>query len=335
MNLFDRKRPNRELIGRRKSSSLPKNRSKRLQPRTVPSPQRYGGAYYLGQQRSGDPNKVQRLSGANAARGSAQRLRQKLLRASLKRRRLALGCVIAACCLLVFCFTYVGSSVTVVFDNSGLPAATLLHSKQDYADAASKLISGSLVNHNKLTIDTSGIIEQLSRQFPELRDVQIEVPLIGFSPTLIVRPGLPTAALQPTSGTTVIVDRTGFVVGDLSAKQNNSSALPLIVDQSGLELKRGTQALPSTTMDFVVSLLSQLKAHKVSLESIVLPQNGVDELDVRVSGLSYYAKFSVHDPATFNQQIGSYFALLDYLNRQSVSPVEYIDVRLPGRAYYK
>ncbi len=61
---------------------------------------------------------------------------------------------------------------------------------------------------------------------------------------------------------------------------------------------------------------------------------GTSELDVRLAGQPYSVKFNL-ESGTARQQAGTFLATESKLKSQNVTPAEYIDVRVDGRAYYK
>lgn len=280
-----------------------------------------------------EPRRVQRLGSANQSpRGQSREARNKGISSLLRRRQLTLiiaGLVFIA---LAVGLTYVSATPKVQIISLG-GTAPALHSASDYELAAGKLLKSSLANYNKLTIDTRSVTDSLKKQFPELQSVNISLPLLGWSPLLVITPSQPVATLQSSGSGTLVVDSSGFAIGD--ASELSGLDLPLIVDQTGLVLKRGQRVMSKTSMSLVMGIVAQLKLKKVSIESFILPKTEAQELDLRLAHLSYYIKFSTVHPKSFQQQIGDFLAIRDYLKGESITPGQYVDVRLSGRAYYK
>jgi hypothetical protein len=109
--------------------------------------------------------------------------------------------------------------------------------------------------------------------------------------------------------------------------------LPTITDQSGLRINTGDIALSSSSITFIRTVVAELQARSVQIDSLTLPASAY-ELDVRPTGAGYYVKFNMHEP-TSRQQSGTFLAVRQRLAAQSITPSQYIDVRLDGRAYYK
>ena len=59
-----------------------------------------------------------------------------------------------------------------------------------------------------------------------------------------------------------------------------------------------------------------------------------NELDMYLTGQSYYVKFNLADSSPL-QEVGTFLAVRQNLQQQGITPSQYIDVRVDGRAYYK
>lgn len=201
-----------------------------------------------------------------------------------------------------------------------------------YESAASKLFSSSLLNQNKLTLNTIKIAQQLQAQFPELGDVIVTIPLIGRKPIIQTRPSTPALILTGNGGSFVI-DKQGRPV--LKANQLASSVrdkLAVVTDGSDTTIELGKQLLTTDLVSFVASLQDQFAAKAIQVESYTFPALA-NELHVKLAGKGYYIKFNTEVDA--RQQVGTYLAVIDRLDSENISPAEYIDVRVEERAYYR
>ena len=209
-----------------------------------------------------------------------------------------------------------------------------LQSTSVYQNAADKLFSQSLGNQNKLTVDAGGISDKLKSMFPELSDVSVALPVVGSQPTVYLQPAEPTFILSA-NGNSYVIDNTGRALAYAqSMPAQNRASLPQVVDQSGLQPQVGKQVLSSTSITFIQTVLSQLKAQHVSVSKIVLP-SGSFEVDMYIAGKPYFVKFNMHDTGGALQQAGAYIAVAQDLAGKNIAPSQYIDVRIDGRAYYK
>lgn len=204
-----------------------------------------------------------------------------------------------------------------------------------YQATATKLLSSSWYNHNKLTVDTNGISSALEHSFPELLDVSVTLPILGHRPVIYIQPSEPALALTTNDGKTFLLDGNGKALMKLTAQQQLQGLhIVGVTDQSGLRVSIGQTVLPSTTVNFLQVVLSQLSAQHMSVKSVVLPPSSNEEIDVYLSNASYYGKFNLEQGDAL-QQVGTFIATSRYLSSQGKGVQQYIDVRIDGRAYYQ
>ena len=213
--------------------------------------------------------------------------------------------------------------------------APFLRPSRVYAQAASKLLISSAANRNKLTVDATGIAAALKRQFPELEDVAVSLPLLGDQPVIYIKPATPAVVLANSNGSFVL-DDSGRVVARLAGQQSTAVHAPVIRDASGLAVSVGHQILPKSVVSFISTLSQQLKAQSVTVGSLSLPA-AASELDANIQGRPYIVKFNLHAASAESAQLqaGSYVAVSKQLDGQGITPKQYVDVRLQGRVYYQ
>ena len=142
----------------------------------------------------------------------------------------------------------------------------------------------------------------------------------------------PIILLNSPSGSYVIDEKGRAIV--LLQDAPNAQALSLVIvdDQTGLDIQTGQQALSQNDVVFIQALRQQFEASGLQVESMTLPPLA-HELHVRIKDVPYVIKFNlVGDP---REQAGTYLAVKQKLEQDKVTPAEYIDVRVPERAYYK
>lgn len=240
------------------------------------------------------------------------------------KKTVRLGVTIAATIIVVLGLTFLSTngSVTVI-DNSGNRARDV--DAMVYEQVFDELLDSSVLNHNKLTIDTNGIALALQRRHPELESVTVVTPLIGIRPSLYIRVSEPVFALR--QGTNVyILSAAGYITG-----QGTNASLPTVVDETGEPITVAKQLLSSSHVTFMKTVWYQLTEQGMAVETLVLPKAKAFEIDVRLRGKPYYLKFNVIEDAL--QQSGAAFAVIGQLGE--ATPKEYIDLRVPGKAYYK
>jgi cell division septal protein FtsQ len=211
-------------------------------------------------------------------------------------------------------------------------SAIFLQDKHLYETAAQNAVSKSFLSRNKLTINARRIASDLEAQFPELAHVTVSVPFAGNRVKVYIEPSTPQLLLS-SNNELYVVDTAGRAL--ILAKQVprvEQLALPVVTDQSALPVTLGKPTLPSSTVSFVTEVVNQLKAKKIDVTSLVLPQ-GTSELDVKVAGAPYFVKFNLRGDA--RAEAGTYLAVKGQLERDKKVPATYIDVRVDDRAYYR
>ena len=208
-----------------------------------------------------------------------------------------------------------------------------LHTTVDYQKAVTESLRGSLLNSNKITVNTRSVVQTLRQQFPEIYDASVVLPLVGHRPTVYIELTRP-ALVMHTARKTVVVDSSGrALMASTDRTAYDSLKLPILKDESNIQLKVGDVALSSNNVVFIEDVVRQFASQSVSIAKLVLPA-GKEELDVYPKGVAYHVRFNLHE-ATSREQAGTFFAVRQQLQKQDRTPKQYIDVRLVGRAYYQ
>jgi hypothetical protein len=261
-----------------------------------------------------------------------QRSRLLSVRYWTRRSGLLFAVVIALVCLVSI--LSVSTEPRIVLLDSG-DSNRAFHSTQEYQAAATKQLSGSFWNKNKITADTGAAAAALKAQYPELQSVTITLPLMGHRPIYYLQAAKPAFVLQSVNGTYVLDTRGKALLAKDSTTSASVDTLPVITDQTGLHAELGKQAISSQDMAFMLLVIDMLKQRQVTVESLILPANAAQELDIRIVGKPYVVKFNMQDSDSVRQQAGTYLATANQLAGQSITPAQYIDVRVLGRAYYQ
>lgn len=196
-----------------------------------------------------------------------------------------------------------------------------------YAQAAHRLLASSITNRTKLTVNVNGTARALEQAYPELQNVSVVLPLMGNHPIVYLQVAQPSVVLQ-TGGSSYAVSASGVVLAKLKTVP---AGAPTLNDQSNIQVKTGEKALPGSTVGFIQMLVTQFAAAKVNVSTYVLPAAAPFEVDVRLDGKPFVIRCNLGGEA--REQSGAAIAALDQLD--SNTPGSYLDVRVPGRVYYK
>lgn len=211
--------------------------------------------------------------------------------------------------------------------------AYFMHEPREYEQAAKQTLSDSFLNRNKITVDTNKVSRVLTESYPEIKDVTVELPLFGNRPVVYIEPYTPSFILTAAGSTAYLLDENGRAL--VSASQIPDSGkltLPTLHDKSGIKVKLGAQALPGDVIRFTGEVISILGAADISYRSLELPPAS-SELDVYIEGTPYFVKFNMQEDPRL--QTGTFIATKLRLERDRITPGQYIDVRVPERAYYR
>ncbi|MEO8105095.1 MAG: hypothetical protein ABI602_02040 [Candidatus Saccharibacteria bacterium] len=208
-----------------------------------------------------------------------------------------------------------------------------LQNQQIYSQAVARQLRASIWNHNKITVNTTRINQQLAAQFPELASASITLPLLSHRPVVYLEPATPAIIFHSSSGSYVL-DTTGKVLlGGAIPDAVDKLGLPVLTDQSGLAVAINHQVLRSSDVSFIQTAVGELKAHGYTPSSLVLPAAS-SELDIQLAAQPYFIKFNLQSEDA-RQQVGTFLAATAKLKSLKTVPSTYMDVRVNGRAYYK
>lgn len=222
---------------------------------------------------------------------------------------------------------YLGGTPRVVVVAGSTAANNSLRDTKAYAKAAQAALQGSLLNRTKLTVDNEGVSSKVLQQFPELEAVSVSTQFLSDRPVISVVPAQPKLVLK--SGTDAYaINADGVAYG---VNNGASQDIVTVVDESGAAATIGKQALPSSTVSFVQMVAFQMQHGGQKVSSFTLPKGSAYELDMHLAGKSYVVRFNLESDA--REQSGALLATLQHFG--TVTPRQYIDVRVPGRIYYK
>lgn len=212
------------------------------------------------------------------------------------------------------------------------PNNSLVRSQAIYQQSIAQILSSSIFNRSKLTVNTNKIENQIQLKFPEIQNATLSLPLIGRRPVIGLDPAIPTLILDTRDGSYIIGEdgRTLIKIGDLATSVRPN--LPVLQDDSGLSIEQGKASLTKDNVDFITTVIKQLFAKNITTKSLQLPAIA-NEFHVSINNQPYFVKFNLSGDAT--QQVGTYLAVKEQLEGQHITPSEYIDVRVDERAFYK
>ncbi len=298
---------------------------RRPQQRTDESPQAQAFSYYSAQRTKTVDNLGRGTDHIEPARDDNPILKR-LVRSPIFLTLCAIGFAIMS-----LPFVLLGNEPQIKAEVRG-DNAFFLQDTASYQLTVKKKLDSSWRNTNKVTVDASGIEQSLMDAYPELGRVSVTKPLLGRYLRVVIYPVKPSFILTTLESQAFLLDDSGRALVSVSQiKDSGELSVPTVDDASGVPVALGSQALPKQTVSFITSVVRLLEADSTEISNITLPRVA-NELHVRTDGNPYFVKFSLQDDPT--QQTGTFLAAKNRLQKNKVIPKQYIDVRVPERAYY-
>jgi hypothetical protein len=206
---------------------------------------------------------------------------------------------------------------------------TTYHSRVDYQASATGLFQ-KLQNRNKISLNQAAVIKDLQAQFPEIASGEVELPLFSEKPTIRLSISPPVFQLK-SQHDSLVIDHLGVAVAK-SSQLPSVSNLPVIVDHSSFSPTVGKQVLSTDSVRFINNLLVQCRRSNIPLKSLSLPPRA-EEVDLATKDQPYYVKFYLGgDPLV---EAGQFLAARHQFETSGTQPSEYLDVRVPGKIFFK
>ena len=246
-------------------------------------------------------------------------------------QRIGLLVIIIAVVILAIDALTLSSSAKIV-SLRAVAGHSYLQSDQTYASAANAYLKSSIWNRNKITANTNGLSQQLLKQFPELVSASVTMPVFSRQPEVYIQAAQPALVMNTANGN-YIIGNSGKAMDKLDNSAAGPAGLPYLIDQSGLNIQPRQQALPASDVQFMQVIVAEMAAKQYAVSNLTLPPAS-NEVDARLVGQPYYVKFNLQDDDPAGQA-GTFLATIANLKKQNITPSQYVDVRIDGRAYYQ
>jgi len=198
---------------------------------------------------------------------------------------------------------------------------------------AGQEIKKSLLNKSKITLKRDEIGSAIKDHYVGFSDVKVSSSLLGNDIRVDIESSRP-AVLLSNGSSVYIVGQNGIALADASKKKPgfDNNTIPLVQDQSAISIEVGKQALSTEQVTFIEEVAFQLENGGMAISTMILLPGG-GELQVRFGKVDYYGKFSMYEDA--RKSSGTFLAMKTEADKTNSRPKEYIDVRIPERAYIK
>lgn len=199
----------------------------------------------------------------------------------------------------------------------------------EYEHTVQDALKSSVLNRNKLTLNSKALEEKVKSAYPEIRLVEVKTSLLRHRPVIVVQLAEPTVRLV-TPSSVYVLDEEGRALFDASRQTAafNVDQLTPINDNSGHQIDIGKPAVTELQIAYVREVIGQFKSKNIPIEKMKLEGGGL-ELHVTLKDVNHFIKFSFLADARTSS--GAYIALRE----KNVPISQYVDVRIPDRAYVK
>ena len=177
-----------------------------------------------------------------------------------------------------------------------------------------KYIKSLLTNNNWIFLNSEDLKKQLQKTFTGQESIIVKKK---FPNKLEVKTDAQKSAIIWKTG------RQSYVI--------SVSGRAIVVDGSNIPVDIGSKVVARDFIDFVMKLDGYFKTNKIAIEQYSVAET-TSELNVKING-GYTIRFNTSDSA--DSQLRSLTATLDLLKSQNKAPLEYLDLRVTGRAFYK
>ena len=130
-----------------------------------------------------------------------------------------------------------------------------------------------------------------------------------------------------TGGVAYLLDIDGSVLGP-----SGNKALPTVIDGANLPVKVGDRVVPTAFIQFVDRLTGEIKPQTGLVVSGISVPATTTELDV-ITTKNFVVKFDT--TSGVEQQLTELNSVLATLSSLKKQPAQYIDLRIPGKAFYR
>lgn len=258
----------------------------------------------------------------------AERRRQSVHRRT--RRKL----VAALLAVVVMLFAYFSSVSSVSLESNASSRLGAAQSKE-YEEAILNAFNSHTLFRQSWLADRQAAAAAVQKQFPEIERISLSSRPLSPVIQSEIRFRTPVFTWKDASNAPQFVDQHGVLFSKNLDPGKQTADLIAIEDQSGVVLEEGSAVLTQNLIQFVGQLyakIPQLYGKGASVSRVIIPRS-TREVQIQVAGQPYLIKFNTS--RDIEEQVGELKALLGFLQANSITPTQYIDLRVAHKAFYK
>lgn len=179
---------------------------------------------------------------------------------------------------------------------------------------------------NLLSLDTSKLAAKIEQEDPQLKQVSVRRrwPRGIAVQTSDKRPSL----VWDTGGERYLIDADGTTI---TLANREGEGLPTVRDQSNLPTESGKVIVTSRFVSFVTTVVAALPLQGIKVSTIEVHET---TLDLYLTTDKNY-QIILDTSRAASDELNDLKLILKTLSAQKLTPSAYIDLRVPGKAYYK
>jgi hypothetical protein len=209
----------------------------------------------------------------------------------------------------------------------------IYRSKEDYQKIVKDILSDNMRNRFKPLLMSKDIEDKILQSIPEAESVSVKSTFLGHDPEIKIYTSNYLAYFNQTGGQSLIISNSGRLLLPLSDTDyidNNDT--PILENATGVIGEAGEQFMSPNEANTFDKLNNQYKKSENIKPSYVLSEIP-HELTVQEPGRGYVVKYLLEDDIL--QQFGALRAAEKRLQQTGQTPLEYIDVRIANKVFYK
>ncbi|MFZ5559480.1 MAG: cell division protein FtsQ/DivIB [Patescibacteria group bacterium] len=199
-------------------------------------------------------------------------------------------------------------------------------------DTKTEEIKNNLNYKNIFLATGSKIKNDLLKKFPQISELEVEKNLIKREIKIIIKEREEFGIVcQENTKNCFYIDKLGFIFKE--APQTSGSLVILIKDYSSRDYKIGEKIFEENITNFIGEtrefLISEINLQVLEFDNLSFPP---DDLKV-ITNESWYILFNLQKQA--QDQLSALKAVLEEKIKEARKDLEYVDLRIENRVYYK
>lgn len=259
----------------------------------------------------------------NTAELRSARVHSHHLRRHRRHALLWLFVVLATCGLLLYVISQSILRVSVV-------SSVAVANAGQYEQKVSDYLHKHPLERFRFSLSTQSLVSYLqANSAPEVQSIDNVVSSgQGFGEAVLRITFRKPVVVWKTAGTTMYVDANG----NSFTENHYTQPSVQVVDQTGIQSQNNQVLASNRFLAFIGKVVGRMQSYGYTVTEISLPANTTRQVQVRLQGIAYPVKFSIDREV--GEQAEDASRAITYLSQKGTT-VEYLDVRVSGKAFYK